>query len=176
MEIKGKDFGVIGLGKIGSRVAEIATGFGANVYYWSRVRKPECEGKYKFEELDQLITHCDFLSINLALNEQTKNIFDAKRIGEIKRDSVVVNTAPLELFDLAALDKRLGNKDLTYIFDHTDPGDITDEDLNQLRQHENCITYPVLGYISKEAKLALQEIFVENIKSFLKGSPVNKVN
>ena len=89
---------------------------------------------------------------------------------------MVINTAPLELFDLVALNKRLSNNDLTYIFDHTDPGDITDKDLDQLRQHKNCITYPVLGYISKEAKIALQEIFVETIDNFLKGSPKNLVN
>ena len=56
-EIKGKLFGVIGLGRIGSRVAEIALGFGANVVYWSRNRKNEFEEKgIKYEDLDKLLS------------------------------------------------------------------------------------------------------------------------
>ena len=175
-EIKGKDFGIVGFGRIGSRVAEIAAGFGANVYYWSRSKKPEHEGKFKYEGLDQLITHCDFVSVNLALNSETEKIFDAKRIAAIKKGSIVVNTAPVELFDLEALNERLAKKDLTFIFDHTDPGDISDQALDRLRKHENCITYPVLGYITQEAKITLQEMFIENIENFLKGSPINRVN
>lgn len=128
------------------------------------------------KKLDKLITHCDFLSINLELNPQTENAFNAKRIATIKKGTVVINTAPVELFDLKALNKRLMKNDLTFIFDHTDLGDINDKDLNQLRQHENCITYPVLGYISDEARTAKQEVFISNIENFLKGSPINVVN
>ena len=175
-EIKGKDFGVVGLGRIGARVAELAAAFGANVYYSSRAEKPEYDGQYKFESLDDLIAHCDFLSVNLALNAQTENTFDAKRIALIKEGAIVINTAPLELFDLDALNQRLDKGDLTFIFDHTDPDDINDHELERLRKHDNCITYPVLGYITDEARVALQEIFVNNVKNFLDGKPSNKVN
>lgn len=174
-EIKGKDFGVIGLGRIGSRVAELADAFGANIYYWSRTRKPELEGKFKYQELDQMISHCDFLSIDLALNSETEGILNAERIAAMKKGAIVINTAPLELIDLDALNKRLDETTLTFIFDHTDPDDINDEQLDQLRQHDNCITYPVLGYTTDEARIALQDIFVSNVESFLNGSPVNSV-
>lgn len=53
-EIKGKDFGIVGLGRIGTRVAEIARGFGANVYYWSRSHKSRYDGKYKYEKIGQV--------------------------------------------------------------------------------------------------------------------------
>jgi glycerate dehydrogenase len=174
-EIKGRDFGVIGLGRIGTRVAELAKAFGADVYYWSRSPKPDVSDKFKYEELDQMISHCDFLSINLALNHETEGILNAERIAAIKDGAVVINTAPLELIDLEALDERLSKGTITFIFDHTDPDDINDEWLERLRKHDNCITYPVLGYITDEAKTALQEIFVNNAKSFLSGSPTNTV-
>jgi lactate dehydrogenase-like 2-hydroxyacid dehydrogenase len=175
-EIKGKDFGVVGLGRIGSRVAEIAGGgFGANIYYFSRSPK-QMHASYRFERLDQLVKHCDFISINLELNDETAGIFNAEIINNIKPKSVVINTAPLELFDLNALDSRLAEGDITFIFDHTDPGDINDSDLQMLKQYENCITYPVLGYVTDEARTAKQEIFVNNLESFLLDKPVNIVN
>lgn len=175
-EIKGRDLGVIGLGRIGGRTAEIATGFGANVFYWSRSEKQEYKDTYTFEALDKLITHCDFISVNLSLNSETEGVLNAERIATIKKGAIVINTAPLELFDLDALNERLGKGDITFIFDHTDPDDINDEELDRLRNHENCTTYPVLGYITDEAKIALQEIFVDNVKAYLDGNPTNKVS
>lgn len=176
-EIKGKQFGVIGLGNIGTRVANLAKSFGAEVVYWSRNRKPQEEKNgIKYVELDELLQTSDIISLHLALNKDTENILNQTRIKKIKKGAIVINTAPLELLDLKALESRLKNKDLTFIFDHTDPGDITDENLKSLRQYDNCITYPVLGYITKEAKVAKQEIFVNNIKNYLQGNPVNKVN
>lgn len=173
-EIKGKDFGVVGLGRIGSRVAELAAAFGAEVYYWGRGPKKDND-THSFEGIDTLIGHCDFISINLELNQETERVFNADRVARIKTGAIVINTAPLELFDLDALDARLAKNDLVFIFDHTDPGDISDNDLKRLNQHKNCITYPVLGYITDEAKEALQEIFLTNIKSMLEGKVQNKV-
>ena len=174
-EIKGKDFGVVGLGRIGTRVAELAHAFGANVYYYSRTPKPSYKSTLNFEELDRLIEHCNFISVNLALNDETEGIFNAERISSIKKGAILINTAPLELFNLDALNKRLDANDLTFIFDHTDPGDIDDEQLERLRNHDNCITYPVLGYITDEARLALQEMFVSNASNFLSGNTTNAV-
>lgn len=173
-EIKGKDFAVVGLGSIGSRVAELAKAFGSDVYYWSRAPKQEGSG-FTYESIDDLIEHADFVSVNLALNPETEGIFTAERIGKLKQGAIVINTAPMELFDLDALEARLAEGTITFIFDHTDPGDISDQDLERLRQNENCITYPVLGYITDEAKVALQEIFVENIRASLAGQPQNIV-
>ncbi|MFI5241197.1 MAG: 2-hydroxyacid dehydrogenase [Microgenomates group bacterium] len=177
IEIKGKTFGILGLGRIGQRVAKLAESFGAKVLYWSRNRKKKLENKnIQFEDIDKLISKCDFLSIHFALNLETENILDAKRIAKIKKWAVVVNTAPMELVDINALEKRLKKGDITFIFDHTDLGDISEENLRRLQRYKNCITYPVLGYISKEARQTKQEMFIANIKDFLKGKPQNVVN
>ena len=72
-EIKDKKFGVIGLGKIGGRIAEIALNFGADVRYWSRTRKKEYEMKgIKYQEIEDILAECDFLSLNLMLNKETE--------------------------------------------------------------------------------------------------------
>ncbi|HSX18573.1 MAG TPA: 2-hydroxyacid dehydrogenase [Candidatus Saccharimonadales bacterium] len=176
-EIKGKNFGVIGLGRIGKRVAELAQAFGAEVSYWSRERKKEAEKNgIKYIALDRILTTSDILSINLASNNNTKNFLNEKRVNKIKKGAILINTAPMELIDINALEKRLKGSDFTFIFDHTDIGDVEDSDLKRLQKHNNCITYPAIGYISSEAKRAKQEIFINNIQVFLSGKTNNRVN
>ncbi len=171
-EIKGKNFGILGLGKIGRRVGEIASGFGANVIYWSRNKKKDLG--FKYQELDQILKNSDFLSINLAQNTQTEKILNKKRFSQIKPGCVVINTCPMELIDLDGLISRLAKKDIVFILDHSD--EMAKEDLKKLSKFENCIIYPPMAYISEEAKVNRQEMFVSNIENFLKGKPANIVN
>ena len=174
-EIKDKTFGILGLGRIGSRVAELALGFGANVCYWSRERKRVLEKKgIKFENADTLIPKCDFLSLHFALNKETENFLNKKRIAKVKKGAVVINTAPMELVDLDALETRLKAGDITFILDHSD--EMSSANLKRLSKYKNCIIYPPIAYISKEAGQTKQEILIKNMENFLKGSPSNVVN
>ena len=173
IELKNKIYGVFGAGRIGSRVAEIALGFGMNVRYWSRNRKKELETKgIKYEDSDTLIPKCDFISAHFAKTEETKDFFNAKRIQEIKKEAIIVNTISMETYDISALEKRLKNGDITFIFETDD----INENIKRLLKYKNCIAYPSIAYVSKEARIAKQEIFIKNIENFLKGSPINKVN
>jgi len=174
-EIKDKTFGILGLGRIGTRVAQLAVGFGANVCYWSRERKKDLEKNgIKFENADSLIGKCDFLSLHLALNRDTERFLNKKRITKIKKGAIVVNTAPMELMDLDALEVRLKAGDITFILDHSD--EMSSTNLKRLSKYKNCIIYPPIAYISREAGEAKQKILIENIENFLKGSPGNMVN
>lgn len=175
IEIKNKTFGILGLGKIGSRVAEIALGFGADVRYWNVDRKKDFETNgIKYEETDDLISKCDFFSLHLAQVKDTENFLNKERIQKIKKGAIVINTAPMELVDIDALEKRLENGDITFILDHSD--EMSPENIKRLLKFENCIIYPPIAYITKEARIAKQEIFVGNIEKFLKGDPMNQVN
>lgn len=174
-EIKSKKFGVIGLGRIGSRVAELALAFGANVFYWSRKRNKEFENKgIKYQNTDKLLTECDFISLHLAFSKETELFLNENRISKIKSGALLLNLAPNELIEYKVLEKRLVDNSIVYIMDHTD--ELTPEQSKQLSQYKNCIMYPPIGYTTKEATANKQEIFTENIKSFLKGFPINKVN
>lgn len=174
-EIKGKRFGIIGLGKIGLRVAEIALGFGADVKYWSRNRKKEAENKgIRYESLDKLIANTDFISINLAQTKETEGIFNKKRFKIVKKGTVIVNTAPMELVNIEGLGGRLKKGDIIFILDHSD--EMSKKDLAKISKFDNCIIYPPIAYVSKEAFIAKQEIFTSNIEDFLSGTPKNKVN
>ena len=169
-EIKDKVFGILGLGRIGGRAAEIALGFGADVRYWSRNRKEEIEAEgIKYEDADALIPKCDFLSLHFALTKDTENFLNEERIQKIKKGAIVVNLSPMELVDIDALEKRLKQNDMTFIWDHSD--EISEENLKKIVKYKNCIAYPPIAYVSNEARIAKQEIFVGNIENFLKGSP-----
>ena len=119
------------MGSIGNRVAEIASGFGAKIKYWSKHRKSEIEKKgFTFEEAEKLVSECDFISLNLAQAPETENFLGQKLIPKIKKDAIVVNTAPMELVDLNALETRLAKGDLTFILDHSD--EMTEQSLRNL--------------------------------------------
>lgn len=175
IEIKSKVFGIIGLGAIGARVAQLAQGFGAHVKYWSRNRKKDSEKKgIRYESLDKLISEADFLSINLAQTKETEGIFTKGRFQKVKSGAVIVNTAPMELIDINGLAARLKENDITFILDHSD--EMSEKDLVKLSKFKNCIIYPPIAFVSKEAALTKQEMFVGNIEAYLKGKPQNVVN
>ena len=174
-EIKNKIFGILGMGSIGTRTAELALAFGAQVCYWSRSRKPEIEKKGAiYIDADELLKTGDIISLHFAETSYTQNFINKERIALIKKGAILINTSPMELIEFNALNERLKINDMTFILDHSD--EMTTSDLGKLSKYKNCIIYPPIAYVSKEARIAKQEIFIENIENFLKGSPTNKVN
>lgn len=170
-ELKDSQFGVIGLGNIGNRVAELAAGFGANVSYWSRSPK---EVGFTHKELDALVAESDFLSLNPALAPETEHLLNVERIASIKPGAVVINTCPMELVDLDALAERLAKNDITFILDHSD--EMSGEDLAKLKPFANCIVYPPMAYITDGARKNKCEAFVGGVEGALSGNLINKVN
>lgn len=175
-EIKGKKFGVIGLGHIGLRIAGIAKAFGAEVRYYSRNRKTAEEADLGIEYLnvDKLLETSDFITLNLALVPETKNFLNQNRIALIKKKAILVNTSPMELLDFDALVARLKKNDMTFIFDHSD--EVEPIKLEKLKKIPNCIIHLPIGFTTAEATVTKQEVFLNNIESFLKGTPNNVVN
>lgn len=169
-ELKNSNFGVIGLGHIGNRVAELAAGFGANVSYWSRNKK---ESPFQYQELDELLSTCNYISVNVAEAPETIGLLNQSNLPLIKAGTVLISTVPPPIIDTNALAARLDQNDITFIFDH--PDEMKDE-LNKIKSFTNCIIYPPIAFLSDEARLAKQEIFIANMENFLKGSPSNVVN
>src|SRR3989344_2470087 len=173
IEIKGKTFGVIGLGHIGARTAELAQAFGAHVIYWSKNRKKEIEQKgIKFS--DNLFSQANIITINLALNPETENFLNADRIASIKKGAIVINPSPMELLDFHALISRLKKGDITFMLDHSD--EMTKEQLEALKPFDNCIIYPPIAYLTAEASKRKKRIYIDNLKNFIVGKPTNKVS
>ena len=175
-EIKNKKFGVIGLGRIGRRIAEIASdGFGADVSYWSKNRKPEVEKTgIRYEDISAVLAHSDFISINLAHVADTEKFINAGRIKQIKPGAVVVHLAPIEVIDLDGLEERLKLDDITFILDHSD--ELPPEQAARLARYRNYVMYPAIACITQEAKQTKLGLLIENVENYLNGKPSNMVD
>lgn len=174
-ELKNKTLGVIGAGTIGSRIAEIGIGVGMNVIYFSRKNKSHIEtlGATK-KSLDEILKSSDFISVNLALNTETKDMLSKEKITLMKKGAVVINLAPPSLIDQEAIMEKAGKGDITFIFDHSD--DIETTLVKRFLHTNNCIVYPPVAFRTNEANDNRWETFAANIEKFLNGVPQNVVN
>lgn len=174
--IKDKTLGIIGLGRIGQRVAQMGSqGFGAKVLYWSRKRKKDIERNgISYKSAEKILKESDIITTHLSYAKETLKFFNKKRISMIKPGAIFVNFAPMELIDLKALEERLKKKNMTFIMDH--PDEMSPKDMKRLSKYKNCIIYPPIGFKTSEASILKKRIFINNLQNFLKGTPVNKVN
>lgn len=171
-ELKNSNFAVVGLGNIGNRVAEIAAGFGANVSYWSRSKK---DVPFTYQaNLSDLLMGNDIISINVAETEDTVGLLNAENIPLIPSGSVIISTVPAAVIDTDALAARLAINDMTFIFDH--PDEMPADEFTKIKSFANCVRYPAIAFITNEARIAKQEIFVANLASYLAGNVPNRVN
>lgn len=100
MELSGKTLGILGLGDIGRRVAELGQAFGMRVCYWSRGSRDE---RFQFLDLEELLRAADVLSINVALTGETRGLLNQKSLALMKPSAILVNTARGDVVDEAAL-------------------------------------------------------------------------
>lgn len=107
-EIRGKKWGIIGMGNIGREVARLATAFGCEVRYTSTsgVRRDEA---YPAMELDELLKWSDIVSVHSPLNERTRGLVGERELQLMKRSAIIINVARGGIIDEAALAKALNN-------------------------------------------------------------------
>jgi len=168
-ELKGKTLGIIGLGRIGSKVAEIAQGFGMNIIYYSKNKKDvSCE----FVELNDLLRQSDVVSLHCNLTDETKNILNKTNLKLMRQGAVLLNSARMELVDLKTLYEPCKQRKIFVWFDELQDKEWRDK----FRTLDNVYLTPDYGWMTKEAQQRVREITLNNIKSFLEGKPTNKVN
>lgn len=171
-EIKGKKFGIIGMGTIGQRVAAIASAFGADVYYWSRNKK---DVPYQYLELDDVMQNCDIISLHLAQNNDTTNLISRERIALMKNNAVLINTARGPIVDSFALADALNANKIAGagidVFETEPP--IFDHPLLNSR---NTILVPHIGFYTEEALEKRAVIVKDNLEGFLKNERINVVS
>ncbi len=176
-EIHGKRWGIIGLGTIGRRVAQVAESFGCDVIYYS-TSGVEREEKYPKYPLDELLKTSDIVSIHAPLNERTKNLITIKELGIMKKNAILLNLGRGGIVnekDLAiALDSDLiGGAGLDVL--EKEPID-PDNPLLKIKNKEKLLITPHIAWTSIEARKRLVNEIVENIRAFLNGSVRNRVD
>ena len=168
-ELTGKTWGIIGLGNIGRRVADIAKMFGCHVIYYSTSGKNSQPG-YERVEFDELLEKSDIVSVHAPLTEETQGLMDAKAFSKMKESAIFLNLGrgPIVV-----------EKDLA---DALDNGDIAaagldvlsvepmreDNPLRRIKDSEKLIITPHIAWASVEARTRLMEIILGQIKEFFK--------
>lgn len=166
-EIKGKRWGIIGLGTIGKEVAKIATAFGAEVVYFS-TSGANNDALYKRVSLEEMLQTCSIISIHAPLNAQTKGLIDAKALQNMKEGSVLVNVGRGGIIDEVALAKIIDEKELYVGLDVLEVEPMQKEHLLlKVNHHERLIITPHVAWASVEARTALMRLVAQNIQTFL---------
>jgi glyoxylate reductase len=169
--VRGKTLGIIGLGQIGTRVAEIGRGLGMEVLAFNRT--PKQVGGVRMVDLDMLLKTSDVISINAAFVDGMKNLVDEKAIGKMKPSAVLVNTARGDFVDEGVLAKALSEKRIAGYGTDVLANWTTN---NPLLALENITLTPHSGFFTAESLKNMGDIIVSNIESYIAGTPQNVVN
>ena len=171
MELEGKKFGVIGTGAIGLRVANIASAFGCEVYAYSRTKKELPNVTYV--SLEELLSHCDIVSLHVPLSEETRGLINRDRLALMKKTSVLINTARGPVVDSEALAEALNEGEIAGacvdVFEMEPP--VPQE--HPLLHAKNLIATPHIAFATKEALVKRAIINLNNVKYWLEGNPIN---
>jgi len=162
-ELNGKTWGIIGLGNIGKRVAEIAESFGCEIVYYSTSGKNN-NSKYKRVELDEVLKS-DIISIHSPLNERTKNLLNKNNLNLIKKDSILINMGRGGIVNENDLAEIIDKKGFFAGFDVFTSEPIKKD--NPLLKIKNILLTPHIAWASKEARQTLIKLAYENIEEFI---------
>ena len=174
--LKGRTIGIFGLGKQGLQVANFANAFGMNVIAWSHnLKKEDCEKvNVKHVSSSQLFELSDILTIHTKLSDRTTGFIDKQKLSLMKKDSLLVNTSRGPIIKEDDLIYALKNKVIGCAA--LDVFDIEPLPKNhELRNINNAILTPHIGYVSQEAYELFFDGYIMAIKAFLHSKPINQI-
>ncbi len=172
--LKDKVLGVVGMGRIGARIAELGHGLGMNVVAASTSR-PTLPFAVSYLPIDEVFARADYLTLHCPLTPETDGMVNARRLGLMKDTACLINTARGGLLVEADLAEALragrpAAAALDVLSQEPPPVD------HPLVGLPNCLITPHMAWAAMEARANLLAITVENVRAFLAGSPVNVVN
>ncbi|WP_315701034.1 MULTISPECIES: D-2-hydroxyacid dehydrogenase family protein [unclassified Bradyrhizobium] len=169
-EIEGKTLGVIGLGKLGTKVASLAKAFGMKVIAWSPNLTPErcAEAGVGYASKDELFATADIITIHVVLSERSRGLLSAADIARMKPTAYLVNSARGPIVDETALLQALQQKRIAgAALDTFSVEPLPVE--HPLRKLDNVVLTPHLGYVTEESFRAHYGQMVDCIDTWLKG-------
>jgi phosphoglycerate dehydrogenase-like enzyme len=174
--LAGQRLGVVGLGSIGTRVAEVGRAFGMDTVTWSPNMTPERaqKGGAKAVSLEELLQTSRVVTLHLVPSDATRKLLNAERLGRMREDSILVNTARSALIDMAALDAALekGRPGIAAL-------DVYDDEPlaagHPLARRENVVLTPHLGFVNDPVFSKFGPGVVENLLAWLDGRPLPRV-
>ena len=175
IELAGKTIGIIGFGRIGQAVGQIAKALGMNVIAYSRSIRESGSQIAEYVDLDTLLARSDVISLHCPLFPETKGIINKDTIRKMKDGVILINNSRGQLIveqDLA--DALNSGKVYAAGVDVVSEEPITSD--NPLLTAKNCLITPHISWAPKESRQRIMECTYRNIQSFLTGTPENVVN
>ena len=173
LDLEGQTLALLGLGRLGTKVAQIGKVLGMHPIAWSQnLTAEKCrDAGVDYVDRDDLFRRADFLSIHLQLSPRTRGLIGARELGLMKPSAYLINTSRGPIIDEAALiaalrEKRIAGAALD-VFD-TEPLPLD----HPFRKLDNVVITPHLGYVVAQNYRAFFGGMVEDIRAFLDGAPV----
>jgi len=176
IELAGKTMGIIGLGNIGNKVADIATAFGMNIIGTSNHQTDQSHRKnYQWAEITEVLERADVVSIHCPLTTDNVGLINASSLKTMKKSAFLLNTSRGPI---------IVDEDLAYALNN---GIIAGAGIdvlsiepplkeNPLFNAKNCIITPHIAWATKEARTRLMNIAINNLSEYINGNKVNVVN
>jgi D-3-phosphoglycerate dehydrogenase len=175
--LEGKRLGVIGLGRLGSRIAAYAKAFGMEVVAWSQnlTEEKAAKGGATLVTKDELLATSDFMTIHLVLSERSRGLIGAAEFAKMKKSAILVNTSRGPIVDEAALIAALTSGAIAHagldVYDKEPlpPG-------HPLTKLDNVTLIPHLGYVVEDSYRYFYDGTIKDIEAWLDGAPINVLN
>lgn len=171
-ELKGKTLGIIGFGKIGKAVADIALAFGMRVI--ANTNHPSDYKTVEFADRDTLLASADFVTLHCPLTPATEGMVNGEFLKKMKSTAMLINTSRGQVIDENALAQALENGTIAAAGLDVMCKEPPEAD-NPLTKLENCSITPHIAWAGFETRARLMEIAKENIKGFVNGKVQNCV-
>jgi D-3-phosphoglycerate dehydrogenase len=172
IELAGKTLGLLGFGKLGSKVGAIGKAIGMKLIAWSQNLTPEKakDGGAALVSKQDLFRQSDFLSIHLQLSARTRGLVTAADLALMKPTAFLINTSRGPIVEEAALLSALGQR--KFAGAGLDTFDVEPLPVGHpLRKLDNVVLTPHLGYVSQEGYTVYYRQMVEDIQAWMAGSP-----
>jgi phosphoglycerate dehydrogenase-like enzyme len=175
-DLEGLTLGVVGVGKLGQRVANVGKAFGMKVIGWSQNLTPEKakEAGVEYASREDLFRNADFVTIHYQLSERSRGLINGVDIGRMKKSAYLINTARAPIVDQAALLKALQEKKIAGA--GLDVFEVEPLPLDHpYRKLDNVVITPHLGYVSDQNYRTYFPDIVEDIRAWLDKKPVRVI-
>ncbi len=176
-DLNGATLGIIGLGRLGARVAGYAQAFGMRVIAWSQNLTADRAGELNVEPVSKetLLAEADYVTLHLRLSARTTGVIGAEELKQMKPGACLINTSRGEVVDEAALIEALNNGTIAGagidVFS-TEPLPVD----HPMRTTPNLLATPHIGYVTKPTFEAFYREMVGIIDTFLRGGEVPRLN
>ena len=173
-ELAGKTMGIIGFGRIGQRVGELAAAFKMNILAHSRSQSAQAPFPFQWASTEEILAKSDFVSLHCPLTPETEGMISAASLTKMKATSFLVNTARGALVDEQALADALNSGHIAGAACDVVSAEPIHPD-NPLLTAKNLTLTPHIAWAAIEARQRLMTITADNIAAFLAGKPIHTV-